>query len=118
MKMTITWEEILKDDNMAGRIVEIHEVNYVYRGLIGNIKIENEKLFIDCKKTRVALTTDEDKKKRWKHSVTTRFFVSNQSQPSLLNDGRISFIISNLSFGIIYPQGFEFHSENTRHSKA
>ena len=108
MKNTLTWEDVIKRDDIIDGNIMFYEVNNVYRGQIRSIKIDAEKILIHTLKTERALTTDDNEKKRWEHSHITYFSLDKRIAPNQISDGCVSFLIPPLSFGIFYPKGFKF----------
>ncbi len=107
MKDQLTWEEVIKRDDIIGGTIKIYECNHVYRGKIRSLKIEGEQVFIDLDGAERALSLDENEKKHWKHSVVSSFFWKKICLATPVRDGPISFVISNLSFALIYPKGVD-----------
>lgn len=115
MKDYLTWEDVLKRDDIIGGTIKIYEENHIYRGPITAFKIQEERLFIYCKKVERTLSTNENE--FWKPSVCKSFSWNKSSLPTPIANDCVSFIISKLSFGIIYPKGFKFESAKVKRLK-
>ena len=113
MNNHLTWEDVLQCNNIVGGKIVIFEEDWIYHGSIDAIKTEEDgQLSVYPSKTKRTLSTED--KKPSKDSIRKVFKLNKNNLPTLNHDGRISFVISSLSFGFIYPKGLELKLDNMR----
>ncbi len=96
------WEDVLKRDDIIGGDIEVQQDDYIYRGPINSIRIENGKVYIELSwVARMSLSLGES----WKAWHITCFVFSTSVLPTDMGDDRVSLGMSHRGYGIIFPKG-------------
>jgi hypothetical protein len=98
----ITWEEIVKRDDIVGGELETQEDGEIFRGKISRIILKSDFVIIESEwVAKLDRNTAE-----WKLCQNQPFPINaDLIKPSDMGDGRICFTIPLLGFGVIFPKG-------------
>ena len=100
--MTLSWEEVLKRDDIVGGEIETQEDGAVYRGPISKIELRNGKVHFEAS----WMATMNPREGRWRNWKVYPFYVDPQlSSPQDIGNGRIQFNIPFIGLGVIFPKG-------------
>lgn len=97
----MTWEEVLRRDDIVGGDIETHEDGHVYRGPISSFRIEGGMVRFE---SPWCARMPEDMSSGWKKWDITAGFVSTSIVPNDIGDGRVQFEMPWLGFGVIFPK--------------
>ena len=98
----MTWDDVLKRDDIVGGDIETHEDGYVYRGPISSIRIESGMVRYE---SPWCARMPEDMSAGWEPWDITVGFVSSSVVLRSIGDGRVLFHIPGLGFGVIFLKG-------------
>ncbi|MBI4434793.1 hypothetical protein HY635_03205 [Candidatus Uhrbacteria bacterium] len=98
----MTWEDVLKRDDIVGGDIESHEDGYVYRGPISSFRLESGMIRFE---SPWCARMPEDMSAGWKPWDITSSFVSASITPNDIGDGRVQFMMPGLGFAVIFPKG-------------
>ena len=103
MTNLLTWEDVIKRNDLIGGDVEINDTDYIYRGPVKSIMKYRGWVFINMLWTgRRSAGVD----KGWESLPTTTLFLANAKiLPIDIGRGHVSFSRLPLGFGIFYPIG-------------
>src|SRR3989338_3612437 len=93
------WEEVLQRDDIIGGELETQEAGSLYRGPIGEIKLEGGTVYI------TSPWMAKMSKTGWKAWDKTSCSVGADCEPKDIGSGRLWFNMPMLGFGVIYPKG-------------
>ena len=98
----LTWEEVLKRDDLVGGDIESHEGGDVYRGPLSGIRVEGDLVHFDslwCAR----LADGVDGWEPW--NITSSFVNMRYTNPIDIGEGRIHFVMPFLGNCTIFPKG-------------
>ncbi len=100
-KSALTWEDVLKNENLIGGDIESQEDGYVYRGPISKIEADATRIHFVCPwMARMDMATA-----KWEKWDITTASVGNLIQPQDLGEGRVSFMMPFIGRYTIFPKG-------------
>jgi len=97
----LTWEDVIKRDNIVGGDLETHEDGDVYRGPIESIELKDG--YVSFKSPWIAKL--DQKTGTWEKWHITSCGITAEIKPNDIGDGRIQFNMTILGIGIIFPKG-------------
>ena len=97
----ITWEDVIKREDIVGGDLETHEDGGVYRGPIELIELKDG--YVRFRSPWVAKF--DEKTGTWKNWHITSCGITAECKPNDIGNGRIQFTMIMLGFGIIFPKG-------------
>jgi len=98
----LTWEDVLKREDLIGGDLESQEDGMVYRGPLSEMKVVGDNIrFISSWMARMNPETCEWKK--W--HINTLYVNKDMSKPQDLGDGRVFFQMPYLGVCTIFPKG-------------
>ncbi len=95
----MTWDDVLKRDDIVGGDLETHEDEDIYRGPIESIELKDGIVYFDGP---WAAKLIDGKWKKWPSFTTC--FVRVESTPKDIGDGKIFFDMFLGDFGVIFPK--------------
>lgn len=96
----LTWDDVLKRENLIGGDIESQEGGAVYRGPLSSIKREGDQIYFEspwCAKN------DGDGWKNW--HITSCNVNATMTTPQDIGEGRIFFQMPFLGVCTIFPKG-------------
>lgn len=96
----MTWEDVLKRNDIVGGDIETQEDGVVYRGPLSGIRMEGNHVHFD---SPWCARMEGSKWKTW--PVYPCFVEKMTSPPRDIGNGRIQFNMPMLGFGVIFPKG-------------
>jgi len=99
----MTWEEVLRRDDIVGGDLETYETDHFYRGPIEEIILSDGAIFIICTWTA---TREARLSNSWERHEIKLFRVPvEHSNPHERENGTIHFTIPHMGRGTIHPCG-------------
>jgi len=103
---TLTWENVLRlSEDLIERDLEVHTEMYTARGRIEKIEILHGVVYIYLKWTAYKSQLNWRTPKEWFKWKTEIYKVNYDSQPSVLENGRLEFHVQSGNSGYILPIG-------------
>ena len=101
----MTWEDVLKRDDIVDGDIETQEDGDIYRGPISSIRLENGRVRIESPWT-ARMEGGMSSGGLWKNWEVYPFSVNAElCPPQDIGNGRIQFSMPGLGFGVIFPKG-------------
>ena len=98
----MTWDEILKRDDLVGGDLETQEDGDVYRGPLEKIERQGDMIRFSSPWTARMLGSQPGSWEKWH---ITSCSVTADVKPQDIGDGRICFTMPFLGHGVIFPKG-------------
>jgi hypothetical protein len=103
----LTWNEVLKRDDIVGGDIQIDQDGFLLRGPISSIKIENGYVYIRVfwmariEINRLSIGLGEG----LEYCIMNFYSVSADTLPTDIGNGRMSIVKPRKGVAIIYPKG-------------